>query len=104
MIYEEFFAIAQRNTIGKSKSHELFSKLYFKLMEHCFHEGYVIQMSNACPQTGWPIDISLQHRGLLSKLFVKSTTEDDLTDKDEPKKNKKDKTLDPKKLHNDGLG
>ena len=35
IVYDEFETIAMRNTIGKSKGHELFGKFYFKLIESC---------------------------------------------------------------------
>ena len=33
IIYDEFESITMRNTIGKSKGHELFTKFYLKLVE-----------------------------------------------------------------------
>ncbi len=62
MLFEEFNSISQRNAVGKTKSHDLFNKLYLKLMEASHDNGYAIQMANSCDRTGWPIDISLRSK------------------------------------------
>jgi hypothetical protein len=48
-----------RNTIGKSKGHELFSKFYLKLIEASYDKGFRMHLTTKCEKTGWPIDISL---------------------------------------------
>lgn len=50
-----------RNTIGKSKGHELFSKFYLKLIENSYDKGFRLQLTTKCEKTGWPIDISLNN-------------------------------------------
>jgi hypothetical protein len=42
MLFEEFNSISQRNAVGKTKSHELFSKMYLKLMEQSYENGLLI--------------------------------------------------------------
>ena len=59
LIYDEFESIAMRNTIGKSKGHELFSKFYLILVEHSYNKNFRMHLSSKCEKTGWPIDISL---------------------------------------------
>ena len=59
MIYEEFESIAMRNTSGKSKGHELFSRFYLKLVEKSYVNGFRMHLSTKCEKTGWPIDISI---------------------------------------------
>jgi len=48
-----------RNTIGKSKGHELFSKFYLKLIEASYDKGFRMHLTSKCAKTGWPIDISI---------------------------------------------
>lgn len=62
MLFEEFNSITQRNAVGKTKSHDLFSKLYLKIMEQSYENGFMIQMANSCDRTGWPIDIGLRFK------------------------------------------
>jgi len=59
LIYDEFESITMRNTIGKSKGHELFSKFYLKLIEASYDKGFRMHLTTKCEKTGWPIDISL---------------------------------------------
>ena len=59
IIYDEFESITMRNTIGKSKGHELFSKFYLKLIEASYDKGFRMHLTTKCEKTGWPIDISL---------------------------------------------
>lgn len=40
ILYDEFESITMRNTIGKSKGHELFSNFYLKLVEKSYELGY----------------------------------------------------------------
>lgn len=42
MLFEEFNSISQRNAVGKTKSHDLFSKLYLNLMEKTYESGILI--------------------------------------------------------------
>lgn len=46
MLFEEFNSISQRNAVGKTKYHDLFNKLYLKLMEESQENGLMIQMAN----------------------------------------------------------
>jgi hypothetical protein len=39
IIFDEFESIAMRNTIGKSKGHELFIKFYMKVLEVGYKRG-----------------------------------------------------------------
>jgi hypothetical protein len=59
MIYDEFESIVMRNTIGKSKGHELYTKFYLSLMEKSHANGYRMHITGKCEKTGWPIDISM---------------------------------------------
>lgn len=59
MLFEEFNAIAQRNTISKTKNHEVFNKLYIRLNKECFKHNLQLDMAGSCERTGWPIDITL---------------------------------------------
>lgn len=59
IIYDEFESITMRNTIGKSKGHELFSKFYLKLIEASYDKGFRMHLTTKCEKTGWPIDISI---------------------------------------------
>ena len=61
MLYEEFNSIAQRNTISKTKNHEVFNKLYLKLSQECYKHNLQMDMAGSCERTGWPIDIRLSH-------------------------------------------
>lgn len=36
MLFEEFNSIAQRNTISKTKNHEVFNKMYLELNAECY--------------------------------------------------------------------
>ena len=63
MIFEEFNSIVQRNTVGKTKSHDFFSKIYLKLAEESYHTNYGLSVAESCERTGWPIDIALRPRG-----------------------------------------
>ena len=57
MLFEEFNAIAQRNTISKTKNHEAFNKLFVRLNQECFKFNLQLNMAGSCERTGWPIDI-----------------------------------------------
>lgn len=59
MLYEQFNSIAQRNTISKTKNHEVFNELYLQLNSQSFQHGLKAQVAGACEETGWPIDIYL---------------------------------------------
>lgn len=59
ILYDQFESIAMRNTIGKSKGHELFSKFYLKLIEASYDKGFRMHLTTKCEKTGWPIDISI---------------------------------------------
>jgi len=48
IIYDEFESITMRNTTGKGKSHELFSKFYLKLVEKSYELGYRMQLATKC--------------------------------------------------------
>lgn len=39
MLFEQFNSIAQRNTISKTKNHEVFNKLYIRLNEECYKQN-----------------------------------------------------------------
>jgi hypothetical protein len=56
-LYEQFAAIAQRNSIAKSRSHEHFNELFMKMLEQCSKVGLMLNMSQICKKTGWPVDI-----------------------------------------------
>lgn len=58
-LYDEFESMAMRNTTGKSKGHELFSKFYLKLIESSYDKGFRMHLTSKCEKTGWPIDISI---------------------------------------------
>ena len=59
MLFEEFNAIAQRNTISKTKNHEVFHKLYLEMNTRCYKHNLHLEMAGSCERTGWPIDITL---------------------------------------------
>jgi hypothetical protein len=59
ILYDEFESVTMRNTIGKSKGHELFSKFYLKLIEASYNKGFRMHLTSKCQKTGWPIDISI---------------------------------------------
>ena len=59
IIYDEFESITMRNTIGKSKGHELFTKFYLKLIEKSYDKGFRMNLTSKCEKTGWPIDINM---------------------------------------------
>ena len=63
ILYDEFESMALRNTTGKSKGHELFSKFYLKLIESSYDKGFRMHLTSKCEKTGWPIDISIQSVG-----------------------------------------
>jgi len=48
MLYEEFSSISQRNQIGKTKHHDLFSKLYLTLTDEVWHDGFKLKMGQTC--------------------------------------------------------
>lgn len=59
LLYDEFESIVMRNTIGKSKGHELFTKFYIKMIENSYESGFRINLTSKCAKTGWPLDLSL---------------------------------------------
>lgn len=67
LIYDEFESITMRNTIGKSKGHELFTKFYLKMIEKSYDNGYRVNVTTKCEKTGWPLDISLSLFSNMSK-------------------------------------
>lgn len=48
MLYEEFNAIAYRNSIAKTRSHDMFSQVYFRLLEHFSSIGVQLNLSRNC--------------------------------------------------------
>lgn len=72
ILYDEFESITMRNTTGKSKGHELFTKFYLKLVEKSYELGYKMQLVQKCDVTGWPIDINIQSttKGNMSLFFL----------------------------------
>lgn len=59
MLFEEFNSIAQRNTISKTKNHEVFNKFYMELNAEAYKHNLRLEMAGSCERTGWPIDVSL---------------------------------------------
>ena len=59
VLYDEFESVTMRNTVGKSKGHELYNKFYMKLIEKSYDEQLRIQLTQKCTKTGWPVDIML---------------------------------------------
>lgn len=60
MLFEEFNSIAQRNTISKTKNHEVFNQLYLELNSVCYQENLQLDMAGSCERTGWPIDVAVR--------------------------------------------
>ena len=48
MLYEEFSAIAYRNSIAKTRSHDMFSQVYFRLLDHFSSIGVQLNLSRNC--------------------------------------------------------
>ena len=65
MLFEEFNSVAQRNTISKTKNHEVFNKMFLELNHVSYDNDFQLEMAGSCERTGWPIDLSL------SPLFFK---------------------------------
>jgi hypothetical protein len=63
VLYDEFESITMRNTIGKSKGHELYNKFYMKLIQKSYEAHLRINLTQKCEKTGWPIDITLSLTG-----------------------------------------
>ena len=61
MLFEEFNSIAQRNTISKTKNHEVFNKMYLELNSECYKNNMQVEMAGSCERTGWPIDLTINH-------------------------------------------
>lgn len=61
MLFEEFNSIAQRNTISKTKNHEVFTKMYLELNAECYKHSLQLQMAGSCERTGWPIDLTMSN-------------------------------------------
>jgi len=76
MLFEQFNSIALRNTISKTRNHEVFTKLYVELNAMCFKHDLQIEMASSCERTGWPIDITLNPFFFKSK--AKGETEEEI--------------------------
>ena len=48
LIFEDFNSIVQRNTIGKTKNHDFFQKIYLRLSEEAYKRNYTIKTAEAC--------------------------------------------------------
>ena len=59
LLFEEFNSMAIRNSMNKSKGHELFSQFYNTLLGISYEKGYRVHLSKKCEKTGWPIDLKI---------------------------------------------
>ena len=59
LLFEEFNSMAIRNSVNKSKGHELFSQFYNTLLGISYEKGYRVHLSKKCEKTGWPMDLKI---------------------------------------------